>query len=170
MSTWDIEVDAQSGITGTDNGSQALTVPGDFDGATINSVLVVGSPTVTSDSTTDDTVDIRWNVQSSAPAAIYGGTGSSTVALCDATIGDSVSSDVIVEGSAPSPAPTIAVTADWDNFHYTCVYNSSGMPDGETVSWATFTVQVTYTPTAAPWGFYHVVKQVRRGWKTLLTM
>lgn len=148
MATFDITVPAGSGVGNSDTAAAAFTEPGDFDGATIDDVSVVGTPTITSDGATDDTIGIRWRIQTDGDAAIWGDYGSDAVSACSAVLGDSVSSDTITDGSAPSPAPTTAVAADWDEIAYLANYNASGMPDAETCSWSAFTIRVTYTPAA----------------------
>lgn len=149
MATWDITAPAASGIGETASGSSAaLTPPGDFDGATIDSVTILSAPTLDSDSATDDTIGIRWEISDSVTAAVYGdnsSAGSDAISLCSASLGDSVSSDTITAGSAPSPAPTIAVAADWDRVRYESNYSSSMKKDDETCSWSAFTIRVTYT-------------------------
>lgn len=148
MATFDIEVSAQSNKGGTQSGEDTFSTPGDFDGATIDSVLVVGSPTITSDGTTDDTVGVRFVVRDGAITNIYGAASSDTAALCFAVLGEFVSSDTIVEGSAVNPAPTIAVAADWVELTYRLNYTANMKADAETCSWSAFTIRVTYTPTS----------------------
>jgi hypothetical protein len=65
VATWDITAPAGSNVGSGGDASTSVspTVPGDFDGATITDVSVVGSPTVTSDSTTNDTIGIRWLIE-----------------------------------------------------------------------------------------------------------
>ncbi len=149
MATFDITVPAGSGVGNADTASSAFTEPGDFDGATIDDVSVVGTPTITSDGITDDEVGVRWRIQTDGGVAIWGDYGSDAVSLCSAVLGDSVSSDTITDGSAPSPNPATAVAADWDEIAYEANYNASGMPDAETCSWSAFTIRVTYTPSTA---------------------
>jgi hypothetical protein len=150
MATWDIVIPAGSTQGSGSSNSTALspTVPGDFDGATINSVSVVGSPTATVDGTpTDDTIGVRWHIETSTGTAVWGGTGSDAASACFVTIDTSVtSSGTIADGSAPSPAPSTGVSADWDNTDYLVTYLASMKNDGETISWSSFTLQVDYSP------------------------
>lgn len=148
MATWDITVPAGSGVGSGGTGSSAITEPGDFDGATIDDVSIVGTPTITSDGTTDDTIGIRWNIETSTGTDIWGGVGSDAASACSASIGDSASSANITDGSSPSPAPSTAVAADWDQIAYAANYIASMKNDGETVSWSAFTLRVTYTASA----------------------
>lgn len=149
MATWDITVSAGSTVgSGTDVLLTTISgvVPGDFDGSTIDSVAVQGTPTVTSDGTTDDTIEVRFFVTTTVPADVYGGDGSNAASMCFASVGDSASSANITDGSSTSPAPTTAVAADWDEVRYSIAYAANMKNDGETVSWSSFTVRVTYTP------------------------
>ena len=151
MATWDITVSAGSTVgSGTDVLLTTISgvVPGDFDGSTINSVTVQGTPTVTSDGTTDDTIGVRFFVTTTVPADTFGGDGSDAASMCYAVIGNGVSSANITDGSARSPNPTTAVAADWDEVRYSINYSASKKNDGETISWSSFTVRVTYTPGA----------------------
>jgi len=143
MATWNITAnggDNQTGdgTTGSNVTTIAEAVPGDFNGSTINSVSVSGTPTlVTANGPTNDTVGVRWRIQTDGDVAIYGDFGSDAASLCSAVLGNGVSSDTIADGSSPSPAPTIAVAADWDEVGWSINYNASAMPDGETVDWST---------------------------------
>lgn len=148
MATWNITVPAGSGVGGTGTGSAAITEPGDFDGATINSVTVSGTPSVSSDTATDDAIGIRWYIRSTTPTDIYGSTGSDAASLCAATLGSLVTSATITAGGASSPAPGTAVAADWDEIAYAANYSANMKDDGETVSWSSFTVVVDYTVAA----------------------
>jgi len=153
MATWDIVVSAQSaqGATGSGNSTVTPAVPGDFDGATINSVTILSSPTVTADSnpTTDDGCQIRFWVETTGSTAVYGA-DTSGGHLCDAIFPQSATSSVTItaNGSA-SPAPTTAVAADWDRVGYSLAYNANMKNDGELFSWSAFTIRVTYTPLAS---------------------
>jgi len=152
MATWDIDVPAGSGVGSGGDTSSAVspTVPGDFDGATIDSVLIVGSPTVTADSdpTVDDGCDFWWYIATSTGTAVYGGNSVST-GICDANFPQSSTSFALINNTAsPSPAPTTAVSADWDNIHVGVGYSANMMDDGELFSWSTFKIRVTYTPGA----------------------
>ena len=147
MATFDITVDAQSAQGDGASGSNVFTEPGDFDGATIDDVSVVGSPTVTSDGITNDTIGVRFNIETSTGTDIWGGVGSDAASACSALLGDSVSSDIITDGSAPSPAPGTAVAADWDQVAFLVNYAKNGKDDAELVSWSSFTIRVTYTPS-----------------------
>ena len=144
MAIWTLNIAAGSGLnSGVTSVATSSSPPGDFDGATINSVLVVGSPTVTSDGTTDDAITIRWRIENTGGTGIYGGIGTDAGSMCFAVIGDSVSSDVIDEGSAVSPAPTIAVAADWDEIGRIIDYVANMKNDGETVSWSRKTPSIS---------------------------
>jgi hypothetical protein len=148
VATWDITVSAGSTVgSGTDVLLTTISgvVPGDFDGATINSVTVQGTPTVTSDGTTDDTIEVRFFVTTTVPADTFGGDGSNAASMCYASVGDSASSANITDGTARSPNPTTAVAADWDEVRYSINYSANMKDDGETISWSSFTVRVDYT-------------------------
>jgi hypothetical protein len=110
MAQWDITANAGSTVGDGDTGQQTITEPVDFDGATINSVTVLSSPSLTSDSTTNDTIRVRWHVTTDTGTNVYGAVST----LCFGELGDTVSSTTIAVGSAPNPAPTTAVGADWD--------------------------------------------------------
>ena len=153
MATWDITFPAGTsqgdGASGSSNISSGR--PSDFDGATIDSVAVQSAPTVTADSnpTTDDGMSLRFQIRDISLGSEYGGVGSDAAALCVAVFPQSATSSVtIVDGSATSPAPTIAVALDWHEVFWSLVYNASMKNDGELFSWSSFTVQVTYTPIA----------------------
>ncbi len=146
MATFDITVPAGSGVGAGGAAASAFTEPGDFGGATIDDVSVVGTPTITSDGTTDDTIGIRWRIQTDAGVAIWGDYGSDAISAASASLGNLVSSDTITDGSAPSPNPATAVAADWDEIAYNANYTVNMMGDAETCSWSAFTIRVTYTP------------------------
>jgi len=150
MATWDITYPAATGIGGSGSGSASITPPGDFDGATIDDVSLFGSPAVISEGTTDDTIGVRWRIQTTAAAAVWGDYASDGISLMSASLGDGVTGDFIVDGSAPSPAPSIAVAADWDEVAYNANYAANMKNDAETVSWSTLTIRITYTPTGGP--------------------
>jgi len=146
MATFDITSPLGVNEGQGDSGFAGVTPPGDFDGATITDVSVVGSPTITTDGQTDDTIGVRFRIQSSAVVAIWGDYGSDAVSLCSASLADEAGPDTITDGSAPSPAPSIAVAADWDNIAFEINYAANMMADAETISFSTFTIRVTYTP------------------------
>lgn len=154
MATWDITFPAQSGYGGgsswTDE-TDPITPPGDFDGATINSVSVVGSPTITSDGTTDDTVEVRFYIVdgTGTNVDIYGNPDTANQAICRAILGDSASSATITNDTNTTPAPTTAVAAEWNIAANAGIYTANMKSDGETVSWSSFTVRVDYTPASA---------------------
>jgi outer membrane lipoprotein SlyB len=152
MAIWDITVSAGSTVgSGTDVLLTTISgvVPGDFNGATIDSVVVQSAPTITSDGTTDDTIGVRFFVTTTAPADVFGGDGSDAASMCHASLGNGVASDTITDGTSRSPNPTTAVAADWDEVRYSINYTASMKNDGETMSWSAFTVRVTYTPPVA---------------------
>jgi len=152
MAFFDITVTAQSGRAAGNTGSSSFSEPGDFDGATIDSVAIIGSPnTVTSDGVTDDTIGVRFWIETTGGGAdVYGSSGSDAASLCFASVGDSASSDIITDGASPSPGPTIAVGADWTRVGFAINYSANMKDDGETVSWSAFTIRVTYTPIPPP--------------------
>jgi len=156
MATWNITADGVTGITGDGEfGSNSITPPAEFNNATINSVTVSGTPSlVTNSGPTNDTIGVRWRIQTTGNAAIYGDYGSDSASLCSAVLGDGVSSDTIADGASTSPAPTIGVSADWDEIAWQINYVAAQMPDGETVDWSTsggnsFTIVVDYTALVA---------------------
>lgn len=154
MAQWDITVPAGSVVDGATGGRTSIagSRPSDFNGATINSVTFLGTPTVTSDGangtggTTDDTWLVRFNIEDAAFNPIYGGTGSDEASICWGRLGDSVASANITAGSATSPAPTTAVATSWDNIHYQTFDTVNMKDDNEHGSWASFTIRVDYTP------------------------
>ena len=150
MAQWTITVPARSNVGENDSERVSITSnrPSDFDGATINSVTVSGTPTVTSDqSGTDDTLLARWSIQNSSFSAIYGGTGADEDSICWARLGAAAPTSAdITEGSAPTPAPTTAVATSWDNIYWQMFYTQSGMPNNETMSWSAFDIVVDYSP------------------------
>ena len=152
MATWDIVVPAGSGVGNGSSAADAVspTVPGNFDGATITDVSVVGSPTVISDvpAGTDDTLQIHWNIATSGGVNVYGNNIYSG-SFCRAELGDGVASDTITENASATPTPTIAVAADWDVVEMHTFYTANMKNDGETCSWLPFTIRVTYTPLPA---------------------
>lgn len=147
MATWQFTVNAGSGVTDPGSGSNAITEPGDFGGATITDVSVDGTPSLTSDGTTDDTIGVRWRVQTSTGTAVWGDYTNDASSMCSASLGDSVASDTITDGSSPNPSPGTAVAADWDEVAYSTNYTANMMGDNEACSWSAFTVTVTYTPS-----------------------
>ena len=156
MAQYDITVPAGSVVDGGINDRATLTggnaPPGDFDGATINSVSIVGTPTVTSDGagggggTTDDTWLVRFNIEDSGNNPVYGGTGADEDSICWGRLGDSVASANIENGSATTPAPTTAVASNWNNIHWQTFDQANMKADDERASWASFTIRVDYTP------------------------
>ena len=152
MATWTITVSAASNQGDGASGTTALTggnaVPGDFDGGTITDVSVSGTPSVSCPTAPpkDDTIGVRFRVQTTGGTAVYGDNTSDAVSMCFATLAGAATSGTIADGSAPSPAPSTAVAADWDEVHYLINYANSGMPDGEQISWSAFDIVVTYTP------------------------
>jgi len=165
MPIYDITVPAKSGIGGTDAAADAIAAPpGDFDGAVINSVVIVGSPTITSDGQSDDSLTIRWAIQNDAFNNTYGNVSTDGFSLARAPLGDSEASATIIGSGSTSPAPTIAVAADWDQVRYSCFYSANMMADAETVSWNAWTIRVTYTPIGPP-----DIISVQNRWTTPVT-
>ena len=163
MATWDITVSAQSaqgvGAAGFDSIDEV--VPGDFGGATIDSIAVQGSPSFTTTNTgapKDDAIGVRFWVENDSLTDIYGGSGSDAASLAFAQATGSSTSETIADGSSPSPAPGTAVAADWDRLAYLVNYTAEMKDDGETCSWSSFTIRVTYTessgPPAAVYGYH----------------
>ena len=150
MATWTITVPARSGVGETGSERVSITPPGDFDGATINSVTLQGTPTVSSDQGgTDDVLLARWAVQTSSFTDTYGTTGSDEGSICWARLADTAPASAdVTSGSATSPAPTTAVAANWDNIYWQMFYTQNGMPNNETMTWSAFTIDVDYTPAA----------------------
>ena len=146
MATFDITVPAGSGVGGTGTGAAAFTTPSDFDGAFVDDVSVIDSPIITSDGQTDDTIGIRWRIQTDGGVAIWGDYGAVEETVGHASIGNFAPSGLIGSGAFPSPAQQPAVADDWDEIAYNANYTANMMSDGETVSWDSFTVRVTYTP------------------------
>lgn len=150
MATWTIQISAQSGQGIGASGTHATTLgqaqPGDFDGATIDSVAVSGSPTTTVSGVDNDTIGVRFIIETTAGVDVYGNVaGTDAAAMCHAPV--SGTSSTIVDSSSPSPGPTTAVAADWDNVLWAVNYNAVQMPDGGTIAWSQFDVVVTYTPS-----------------------
>ena len=151
MATWTIQISAQTDAAFDASGTHATTLgeaqPGDFDGATINSVSVSGSPSTTVNVTDNDTLGVRFIVETSAGTDIYGGVGSDAATMCYAPL--SASGSTIVDGTATSPEPTTAVAADWDNVYWEVQYNAVQMADAtRTIYWSQFNVVVDYTASS----------------------
>ena len=85
MATWTIQVTGATNQGSGASGSNVTTIgeaqPGDFDGATINSVTVSGSPTITGESTNDD-IGVRFRIQTDADVAVYGDFGTDAASMC----------------------------------------------------------------------------------------
>ena len=155
MATWNITVPAGSGIGGGTSGSNTSDVsgsrPGDFDGATINSVTLSGAGNVTLNAvSSNDTIGIRWNIETSGGVNTYGGVGSdaASIAYCPVTAFSSLPA-AIAAGGTPSPAPTTATAADWHQVAWDWTYTVSGKDDASTCDWASFTIVVDYTPAGS---------------------
>lgn len=147
MATWDITAPAGSGQGAAHDVATAITEPGDFDGATIDSVQVISAPTMASDGETDDTAIFRWWIQTDGGTAIFG-SNAANAAICDVNWGPSLTESplTIADDTARSPNPTTAVAADWDEIRSDCTYTANMMGDNETFTWSAFTIRVTYTP------------------------
>ena len=154
MAQWDITVPAATNWT--PSGSvpvdvvTGLTPPSDFDGATINSVVIVnGTGAVsTNNGPTDDSAVMHWWVTNTADTSTYGD-NSPSVAICDASVGANASgSDITGNGASISPAPTSAVAADWNKVRRNGTYTADMKDDGETFDNSAFTIRVDYTPAA----------------------
>jgi hypothetical protein len=119
--------------------------PGDFDGATINSVSVSGTPATTVNVTDNDTLGVHFIIETSAGTDIYGTAGGADSAtMCAAA--ESSSGSTIADGASTSPAPTTAVAADWDNVYWEVTYSQVQMADAtRTISWSQFNIVVDYT-------------------------
>jgi len=152
MATWNITVNAQSNISAAGTQTISGSIPGDFDGATITDVSVSGSPSITPNAgtgPTNDDIGVRFAIETSGGGQTWGSVTSDAVSLCWARLVGTVSSATIVDGSGQSPQDTPAVAADWDQLEWAIDYSASGKNDGETIDWASFTIVVTYTPSAA---------------------
>jgi hypothetical protein len=157
MATWDIEAPAQSGVGAGSSGNNSLSItpPAGFDGSTINSVTLQGTPTIVGDENSDDDIIIRWNIETSTSTNTYGSTASDAASICySGYTGFSTTATNILSGGSTSPAPTTGVAADWHNIHWEWFYTSNGMPDSSSISWSAFTIRVDYSPpsTTAPVG------------------
>lgn len=150
MATFDITVLAGTSQGASHDVATAFTEPGDFDGATIDSVQVISSPTMSSDAESDDTAIFRWWIQTSGGTAIFGN-NTANGAICDVNWGPSVSESplTIADDTLRFPNPTIAVAADWDEIRGACTYTANMMGDAELFTWSAFTIRVTYTPAAS---------------------
>ena len=150
MATWDIVAAAEAssiGETASGNSTVTPAVPSDFDGAVIDSVTILSAPTIDSDAATNDSLGIRWHIGQPV-VSTYGNGATDATSLCYALLGGgSPTTATIVVGSGTSPAPTIAVAADWQQVNWSSNYSSSGMPDAETCTWSAFTIRVDYTPS-----------------------
>jgi hypothetical protein len=154
MATWTIQISAQTDAAHTASGTHATTLgeaqPADFDGATINSVSVSGSPSTTVSVTDNDLLGVHFIIETSAGTDIYGtadGGGGSNDAntMCYAAL--SSSGSTITDGASTTPAPTTAVAADWDNVYWEVQYDAVAMQDAtRTISWSQFNVVVDYSP------------------------
>jgi hypothetical protein len=115
MATWDIPLGGAVSVNGTwePNKTISSSRPSDFDGATVNSITVVGTPSVTSDSATDDTIGFRIWVVDFGDIPVYGNKDSDANSIASVSLGNSVSSDTWTD-QTPNPAPTTVVAADWE--------------------------------------------------------
>lgn len=156
MATWNITVPARSNQAFPSTGSDSISSgrPSDFDGATINSVTVSGSPTVTF-SAGDDGIGVRWHITTSGGASTHGSLGTNTASMCHAnmTTGNTGTSDAIAVGSSPSPEPTTATAADWDSVAFELNEDISMKDDSRLATWSAFTIVVDYTPGAVQRSF-----------------
>jgi hypothetical protein len=155
MAQWDITAPAGTGV-GAGSGSNTSDVsggrPSDFDGATINSVTLVGAGNVTLNAnSSNDTIGIRWNIETSGGANTYGGVGSdaASIAYCPVTAFNILPA-AIAAGGSPSPAPTTATAADWHQVAWDWTYTVAGKNDASTCDWSSFTIRVDYTPSGGP--------------------
>ena len=150
MAQWDITVPAGTGVgAGSSNNNSDITgvVPGDFDGATINSVTLVSPPNVTLNAnSSNDTMTLRWCIRTSGGTEVYGTVGSDAGSIAYCNINPfNLLPTAISAGGAPSPAPTTAVAADWDQLYWAWVYSVAGKNDASTCDWASYTIRVDYT-------------------------
>jgi hypothetical protein len=152
MATWTIQINAQTGVSVSASGTHATTLgeaqPGDFDGATINSVTVSSPPTTSVNVSDNDTLGVHFIIETSAGTDIYGTAGGADSAtMCFAA--ESTTGSTIADGSSTSPAPTTAVAADWDNVYWEVTYSQVQMADAtREISWTQFNVVVDYTASA----------------------
>lgn len=193
MATWDITAPLGSGVGGTGSNTSAITPPGDFDGATINSVTLIGTPTITGNENSNDDFWIRWYIANSVGLNVYGGPGADADAIVYHSQIDFSTTPANLSTGTPTPAPTTAVAANWDDLKWDYQYTVNGKNDASTVAWDSFTIRVDYTPApetangapsitlptaagtaqvgaAEPPYPYHAIKERRRSMKTLLTM
>jgi hypothetical protein len=154
MATWTIQVSAQTDAAFDASGTHATTLgeaqPGDFDGATINSVSVSGTPATTVTVSDNDTLGVQFIIETSTGTDIYGTAGGADSAtMCAAA--ESTSGSTITDGASTSPAPTTAVAADWDNVLWAVQYTQVQMADAtRTISWSQFNIVVDYTAAGDP--------------------
>jgi hypothetical protein len=158
MATWTIQISAQTSVAHTASGTHATTLgeaqPADFDGGTINSVSVSGSPSTTVNVSDNDMLGVHFIIETSAGTDIYGTAGggggsNNDSTMCYAAL--NASSSTIVDGASTTPAPTTAVAADWDNVYWEVQYDAVQMQDAtREISWSQFNVVVDYDPPPAP--------------------
>ena len=156
MATWNITVPAETamgGVGGSGSNTTDITgvVPGDFDGATINSVTFSGPASVTLNSgSSNDTIGVRWCIRTSGGTDVYGGVGADadSIAYAPVTLFN-VLPVSIAGGGAPTPAPTTAVAADWDVVYVAWTYTVSGKNDESIADSGSFTIVVDYTVAGA---------------------
>lgn len=150
MPNWDITVPAGTGVgagSGNNNSDISGSVPGDFDGATINSVTLISPPNVTlAANSSNDTMTLRWWIRTSGGTAVYGSGGADADAIAYCPINPfNLLPTAISAGGAPTPAPSTAVAADWDQVYWQWVYSVAGKDDLSTCSWTSYTIRVAYT-------------------------
>ena len=153
MATWDITVSAQTAVApGTRQAIQTVTPPGDFDGSTVNSVTVVGTPTITKTNGSDDSLGLGFAISGGLTStnATYGntGTGGVSAAVCGAVIASGTgNTSATITDQTPSPAPTTAVASEWEHILVQGPYTATMKNDADTIDYAAFTIRVDYTPS-----------------------
>jgi hypothetical protein len=155
MAQWDITVPAQTAMGGAGgSGSQTHDIsgsrPSDFDGATINSVTLVGAGNVTLNTgSSNDSIGVRWNIENSVGGDTYGlttGTDDNAIAYAPSTTFSGLPV-AIAAGTTTTPAPTIAVASSWHQVRCQWTYTTSGKNDESTADSPSFTIRVDYTST-----------------------
>lgn len=130
-------------------------LPGDAD--SINTVALIVRARV--DNQVDDSATYEWSVDGTGMAGY--------LAVWVAAVHSGNGLENFADGTG-TESPTVA-NVNAAQIRVSQIFSQSMGPDGITHSWDTLELQVDYSVAALAFP-YHVIKQVRHVWKTLLTM
>src|SRR5210317_14652 len=159
MATFNITVPAQTNEGEVNELSMLtnVTLPSDYIGSNVTGVAIVGTPSITTNSgPTDDDLLIRLALQNNT-GNIVGDYNSNTTCVAYANLPDGVSSDNWTDGSSPTGLPRTGASGDFSRVGVTIIVTPNMKNDGETIDWASFQIQVTYTPVlieTTDWRWY----------------